>query len=321
MSIHNRTIAEEIRWRYNNGGMVTRLIMINIGVFLLVNFVRLGFVLMSNGENFEARIDQFDHLLHYISLPAAPKVLIKQLWSLVTYMFVHEGPIHILFNMLWLYWFGSLFKQFIGESRLYPVYMMGGLFGGLLYMAAYNVFPMFEGVPGSLIGASAAVMAIVFATATMVPNYTIHLMFLGSVQLKWLALVVAVMDLISIQNGNAGGHISHLGGALFGFLYAVQYRNSNDLARPFYAVNDFFKKLFDFSSKPKKQKPKMRTVFKNKEKVKQHQDKKTTTAAKKTYTPKDKQARIDEILDKIGQSGYPSLTEEEKAFLFQYSKE
>jgi membrane associated rhomboid family serine protease len=307
---------EDLKWRFQYGGMVSRLIMINVAVFLAVNAAAvIGFLITGD-------IHHIDAFVRWFQLPADLRTFGRQFWSIFTHMFLHQDIMHILFNMLWLYWFGTIFKNYLGESRVLPVYILGGLCGGILLMAAYNIFPALDPTYAYALGASAAVMAIVLAAAATVPEHSIHLIFLGPVKLKWIAAVVVVIDFISIPGGNSGGHIAHLGGALFGYLYAVQYKKGNDLSRPFYSVVDSVRNFFDFSSKSsKKSRPgrsKVRMAFSNKEKA----------AAVKTPSAKspedfngDKQERIDEILDKISRSGYDSLSKEEKAFLFQMSKE
>jgi membrane associated rhomboid family serine protease len=320
MTMHNRSIVEEIKWKYQTGGILTRLIMINVAIFLVINIVKVFYVLMAGEGELASNGGRFQHLLQYIMIPSSPMLMLRQFWSVITHMFAHERILHILFNMLWLYWFGTIFKEFIGESKILPTYILGGLMGAVFFVIAYNVFPAFSGTTGYAIGASAAVTAIVVATATMVPNYSLNLMFIGTVQLKWIALVVVVLDFISIPNGNAGGQIAHLGGAFYGFIYTVQYKKGNDFTRPFYSIWDTVTQFFDFSKKSKSgvnRKSKVKMAYRNEEKIK-------TSAASSTKTnipDKDKQEKIDEILDKIGRSGYPSLSEEEKAFLFRYSKE
>ncbi len=321
--MNNRSIWDEIKWRYQTGGVLTRLIMINIGVFLAINIIRVTFMLMSPSNGELSNVLRYERIIQYIMVPSNPKILIRQFWSIFTHMFAHEGLLHILFNMLWMYWFGVIFKQFIGESKLLPTYILGGLTGALFFILAYNIFPAFSSLDsGYAIGASAAVTAIVVATAVMVPNYTMHLLFIGPVQLKWIAAVVVILDFISIPNGNAGGQIAHLGGAFYGFIYVTQYRNGNDLSKPFYAIWDGIRNFFDFSSKQqKKKKSKVKMAYKNDEKIRENRKSSSNKSTSNTQSAKEKQEKIDEILDKIGRSGYPSLTDEEKAFLFKYSKE
>lgn len=298
------SILDDLKWKFRHGGMLTRLIMINVGVFLGINIIRV-FLTIGGSEQL------YNTILGYLMLPATPLEMLKQPWSLFTYMFLHTGFLHILFNMLWLFWFGLIFKEYVGESRIMPVYIMGALFGAGLTMLTQNTIPFFIELAGPMLGASAGVMAIVLAVATLMPNHQIHLLFLGPVRLKWIAATVVVLDFLSITGGNAGGHVAHLGGALFGYLYMTSYRNGSDWSKPFYSVWDGIVNFFDFSKKPKKSKVKV--AYKNKANQ--------SSAKKKKSVTEDKQAKIDEILDKISRSGYESLTKEEKAFLFSVSKE
>ena len=315
MSMTRGSIWEDLKWRFQFGGMVARLIMINVSIFLILNIAIVISFLVTNNTNV------IDPVIAWLELPADLRRLGRQFWTLFTHMFLHVDLLHVLFNMLWLYWFGNIFKNYIGESRILPVYIMGGLSGGLIFILAYNIFPAFDPAVALALGASAAVMAIVVATATTVPEHSIHLLFLGPVKLKWIAAVVVILDFISIPQSNAGGHFAHLGGALFGFLYATQYRSGNDLSRPFYKISDGIRSFFDFSSKPKKpkrkRKSKVRMAYRNDDIISVEQ---TTKKPVDDYAG-NKQERIDEILDKISRSGYDSLSKDEKAFLFKMSKE
>lgn len=320
MSMSQNSILNDLKFRYQTGGILTRLIMINVAVFLVVNIVRVVLMLMTKNGDVVSADSTYQIIIQYFKLPSDPLLLVKHFWTIITHMFTHEGFFHMLFNMLWLYWFGIIFNQFVGESKLLPLYILGGLAGAFLYIFAYNVFPVFEGVPGQALGASAAVSAIIVATATMVPNHSMRFIFIGDVKLVWIAAFVVILDFVSIPNGNPGGKIAHLGGAAFGFLYIMQYKNGSDWSKPFYSVWDGFRNFFDFSSKPNvKRKSKVKMAYKNDEKIKQNQTTKRKEGGQ--FTSKAKQEKIDDILDKIGKSGYPSLTEEEKAFLFQYSRE
>lgn len=315
MGMTNGTIWQDLQWRYRYGGNITRLIMINVAVFLVVKLTMLiADWMLGTGLG-----QQFFRSLTMSSNPAD---LLHKPWSLLTHMFTHTGFFHLLFNMLILYWFGVIFKDFIGEPRMVPVYLLGGLTGIALYLLAYNTLPAFEGVSGMAFGASAGVMAILVATSTMVPNFSLHLLFLGAVRLKWIALALVVIDLLSIPEGNSGGRIAHLGGALFGYLFALQYKQGNDWTRPFFGMWDGLVRFFDFSSKPgrkRRSRSRMRTVFRNEGKARAAQGGSAQPGGGEEA--RDKQQKIDEILDKISSSGYDSLTSEEKAFLFRMSKE
>jgi membrane associated rhomboid family serine protease len=220
-----------------------------------------------------------------------------QPWSLITYMFMHDSFFHILFNMLWLYWIGGILQEYLGNRKVIESYLSGGIFGGLLYIITYNLFPVFKDQISFTyaIGASAGVLAVVVATATLLPDYAISLLFFGPVKLKYLALISIVLDFISIPNGNAGGHIAHIGGALAGFLFIrYLYQRGGHL---------FPDKLFNLFEK----KPNFKVHSGNK--MKGHTVNITS------------QQEIDAILDKISKSGYDSLSKKEKEILFKASKD
>jgi hypothetical protein len=209
--------------------------------------------------------------------------------------------LHILFNILWLYWFGRIFLEFLDEKKLLGVYILGGLAGAILYILSFNLFPAFAQIlPVSrALGASAAVLAIVISISVYVPNYTITLLFIGPVRLKYIAAFMIVLDIISIAGSNAGGHIAHLGGALFGWLFIRQYRKGYDLTR---GINRLFKKTSAWFS------PKSRLKV---------EYKKSATDYDYNMQKAERQKLIDDILDKISKSGYDSLTKEEKEILFR----
>ena len=233
-----------------------------------------------------------------MAVPANLQSLMVRPWTIVTYMFYHEDFLHILFNLLWLYWFGQLFLQFFAQRQLTWVYLLGGISGALLYILAFNLLPPFKGYAevSLALGASASVLAVVIAVATLQPNFTVYLLFLGAVRLKYLALATVVIDIISIPVSNAGGHIAHLGGALFGFLYVAALRSGTDLAKPFYSISSI--------RFPKRNR--MKVTYRS-----------HNADYDYNYRKAQKQKQIDDILDKIARSGYDSLTKEEKDILFK----
>lgn len=279
---------EEIRTQvFRSGNRLNLLIGVNVIVFLFLSL--LGVVEMLTTRN--AAISAI--LNDYLAVPSyLPKLLIR-FWTPFTYMFLHSGFFHILFNMLWFYWMGNIFQEYLGGKKLVDLYIIGGLAGAFLYVLFYNIFPLFADVKAvsTTVGASAAVMAIIVATATLLPDYTIQLMFLGSVKLKWIALFYVLFDLISITGPNAGGEISHIGGAVAGFFYIKHLQGSTMLGR-----------AFERFSKPKT----LQVVSKN-------------YSRNNSIRPKEEE--IDSILDKISQSGYASLTKKEKEILFNASKD
>ncbi len=205
-------IIDEIKLSFKNGSYLTKLIYINIAIWLVVRLIFVGFRLSgSEGTPF----------LGYLALPASFDLFIKRPWTLLTYMFLHFEFLHILFNVLWLYWFGRIFLEYHNQRRLLSLYILGGLAGGISFMLAYNLVPVFQKsvLFTQLMGASASVIAIVIAIAVYVPNHVINLLFLGPIKIKWIALISIVLYIIGLSGSNAGGNFAHLGGALWdGFI-------------------------------------------------------------------------------------------------------
>ena len=289
----------DIKNGFQRGNIVTRLIYINVLVFLFFALVGIFLTLFNVGYNPWAR---------YFELPAWVPTFLLQPWSLITYMFMHVDLFHILFNMLWLYWFGTLFLNFFSSRHLRGLYVLGGIGGGLLYMLAYNIFPYFSLTShhALLLGASASILAIVVATAVRQPEYTVQFMFVGAVRLKYVALFMIVTDLLFMTHGNAGGHISHLGGALTGWLFASRLSNGRDITAWINKVIDWFS--FD-----------RKVCFRRKPKMKVHYGDKQKDYNYNARRKADND-EIDRILDKLRKSGYGSLSEEEKKTLFNASQ-
>lgn len=296
------SIFADIKAWVTSGNPVNVIIFINACVFLLITTVKIiEFFGNTGGAIYGTVMEQVllrDDLLNLLTHP----------WTLITHMFAHEGVFHILFNMLFLYWFGHIVQEFTGNKHIWPLYIFGALSGAFLLLLVYNIFP---GVQARIpyvqaLGASAAVNAIVIAAATLVPDFSLRLLFFGDVRLKWIALAVVLLNYVGIAGDNPIGALGHLGGALFGFVYVRQLRVGNDMSNPFYQVVYFFRRLFEKVLPSKRP----RVVHKR-----------NNRTAPKPEVNKDKQAKIDAILDKISQSGYDSLTKDEKAFLFQNSNE
>lgn len=290
-------IFNDIKSNFKQGNILIRLIYINVGIFVLANLVSLLFYLFTKSTLTEF----YNNILAY---PSSVSVLIFKPWTIITYMFMHAGLWHILFNLLWLYWFGQIFLQYLSHRQLLSVYILGGFSGALLYTLAYNLLPAFdaERFGSTMVGASAAVMAVVIGVSAIMPNYRINLLLLGSVKLKYIALVTIIIDIISIQYGNAGGHIAHLGGALFGYFFAVRYHKGFDITSGF---SKFLESFFSFF-KPRKR---MKVSYK-----------KPADDLKYNSYKVEQQKEMDRILDKISKSGYEGLTHEEKNFLFKSGK-
>lgn len=271
---------------FQSGNPLFLYIGINIIIFLITAII--GVFAFLSGTGFSVN----NFLRDFVGLPAAINQLPTRFYTLFTYMFFHDGIFHILFNMLGLYWFGSIFMNFLKPRQFHVVYLLGGIVGGLFAIAALNIFPVFAANIQSvtIIGASAAVMSIIFAAATLVPNYTLMLMFIGEVKIKWIAVVYFILDFLAIGSVNAGGSLAHIGGALLGFVYIKNLQSGRD-----------WSKIFERKAKMK--------VVKNEKPV------------KKPEFNSISQQEIDAILDKISTSGYDKLTTTEKEKLFKASKD
>ena len=294
------SFISDLKNNFQRGNISLQLIYINVGIFVVTTLVSVVLMLFNWGDM---------SWMNFLQLPAyLPKFLVQP-WTLFTYMFLHAGALHLLFNMLWLYWFGQLFLAFFSARHFRGLYLLGGLCGGLLYMLAYNVFPYFGPyIYGSyLLGASASVLAIVVATAVREPEYRVNFMFIGAVRLKYVALFMVVTDLLFVTSGNGGGHIAHLGGALAGWWFAKSLQKGHDITRWINQVFDWFSGGIKISRPAKK--PKMKVNRGGKV------DDYDYNARKKQQSEE-----IDRILDKLKQSGYASLTTEEKKRLFDASK-
>ncbi|TVR78478.1 MAG: rhomboid family intramembrane serine protease [Chitinophagaceae bacterium] len=317
----NNSILDDLKWQFSNGSMLIKLILINLGVFLTVHTVRVFLHLfVADGS----LVDQtFNNLLQWFTLPASLLDLVKRPWTLVTHMFLHVGFFHILFNMLWLYWFGRIFREFLSERKLLPVYLFGGFAGAFLMILSYNLFPGLSSNVANVmaLGASAGVLAVVVSTATMAPNYTIYMLFLGPVRIKYIAIFVVILDFISIPGGNTGGHIAHLGGAIFGFFYIRNLNRGYDITNGFDIAVNVVKSLFKVRKKGPKVAYKNKNVRYETQNVNRSQKGTKQNQSNASQADIDKQGRIDQILDKISLSGYDSLSKEEKEFLFRVSNE
>ena len=292
-------IITDLKEAFRRGNVYIQLIFINVGVFVITTLIGILLQLFNRSAA---------GIFELLALPASFTRFAWQPWSIFTYMFMHAGFLHILFNMLWLYWFGALFLYFFSGKHLRGLYIVGGICGGLLYMISYNVFPYFRPMTdySFMLGASASVLAIVAATAYREPNYPIRLLLFGTIRLKYLALIVIGTDLLFITSSNAGGHIAHLGGALAGVWFAASLSKGSDLTSWINKCLDALVSIVSF--KPRK--PKMKVHY--------------GTGKQKDYDynarKKAQSDEIDRILDKLKKSGYESLTTEEKKSLFDASK-
>jgi membrane associated rhomboid family serine protease len=290
-------IWDDIKRTFRHGNSLTRLIYINIAVFILITIAAVIGFLLNNPEISEK-------VLHYVSVPSSFKVLLLRPWTIITYMFVHQGIWHILFNMLWLYWFGSIFLEYLDQRKLVAVYLMGGISGAIVYILSFNIFPVFSAVvtDSVAIGASASVMAIVIAIAAYVPDYTVHLFLFGRIRIKYMALAIFILTSVMDFSINSGGKLAHIGGALFGYLYTLNLKQGRDIGKGFNRIIDF-----------------LVTIFKPRKKLKVTH-KKPANEYEYNKLKAEHQALINNILEKISKGGYDSLTKEEKETLFRESQ-
>lgn len=280
--------------------VLKKLIIVNVGVFAFFMLLNtLGFLFQTDLVGVQKWFSFPNDIFEFITKP----------WSIVTYAFLHADFWHLLFNMLWLYFFGQLFLNIHTGRRFLNVYFLGAIFGALLYMVAYSFFPAFAEISqGTLVGASAAVSAIMVAATVQSPDSPLRFMFIPiTFKLWWITVGVLILDVVRIPGGNAGGHLSHLGGALIGYVYMKQLQKGNDLGTPVEKTMDWIVGLFKPSDKVK-----MKTV---------HKAKKTGSKVVRSTKTTDNQKQIDAILDKISKSGYESLSKKEKDFLFKVGKE
>ncbi|MDR2835809.1 MAG: rhomboid family intramembrane serine protease [Bacteroidales bacterium] len=268
------------------------LIYINVVIFIIIGLINLSQYL-SNSSTFK--------IIDYLAIPANPLLLLKKPWTIITYMFTHENFLHLLFNLLILFTFGKIFLTYLTNRQLLGVYIMGGISGAIFFILAYNIIPVFTTIKSNsiAIGASASIIAVVMAISFLMKNLKVNLFIFGQIKLIYVAIFIIILDLLSIPQGNAGGHIAHLGGATFGFLFSSLYTKNIDITKGLLTFFDGVKSIF-------KPEPKIKV------------NKKTSSTNNKKSNPKNENSKkMDEIIEKVKLSGYSSLTEEEKKLFFQ----
>ena len=285
---------------FKSKNILVKLIIINVAVWLFIMVLEVLFDLFNTSFS--------QNIIQWLAVPASLGKLITRPWTLVTYMFLHLDFWHILFNMLWLYWFGRIFLEYLNERQLLSTYIWGGFAGAVFYILTFNIFPKFQEayLLSLALGASASVMAIVVAISYYVPNYRIHLMFFGPVKIIYIAIFSIVLDVLMIRSANSGGHLAHLGGAIFGFYYIYMLRKGTDFSKYFNKLMSI--NISQYFMRPRK--TKFKNVYTNTRKVSDEDY---------NYQKKADQDKIDKILDKISKSGYESLSKEEKELLFRTS--
>ncbi|PZX92955.1 rhomboid family intramembrane serine protease [Flavobacterium aquariorum] len=284
-------ILDDLKMQYKLGGIALKMIYWNIGCFL----VSLVFF-------YQFKIGAFD-FPNWIALSSEPTVFVLKPWTFLSYAFFHDGFFHLLFNMMVLNFASYLFLTFFSSKQYLGLYVLSAIFSGLIFVLGFNLLHY----SGSIIGASAAIMAILVAVTTYSPLMNVRLLLVGNVKLWHITAVIIILDLMQFRLENSGGHISHLAGAFFGFSYIKLLQSGIDLSKIVSAILDFFTNLF------KKQQTPFKKVHKNYRKP-------IEKPISKIVVKDKKQQQIDEILDKISKSGYESLSQEEKEFLFQAGK-
>lgn len=297
------SILDDLKNTFRSGNMLSKIILVNVIVFVVINILLVfDFDSATNPSSFA------NVIVDKLAVVSSPLALLKQFWSIITHMFLHIGFWHIFWNMLLLLWFGRIVGDFIGDRRVLPLYILGGLFGMISYMFYDQLLS--SGITPAY-GASAAVMCMVMVSAMLSPDYLLHLILIGPVKLKYVALTILFLDIIGAGGMvNTGGHFGHLGGAMFGIIYVVLLRKGTDLTDPLQSI---FGKAADFNQKPKRRKTPKKTfkVYKNDQQ---------SDNQNRPQKSKSEQDELDRILDKINAAGYDKLTAEEKEFLYQASK-
>lgn len=295
-------IADDFKkeW-FRPDNILPRIIIINVVVFVVLNLIQLFCTIFNVSEVFYAVTRIFYLPAEIISFLITP-------WTIITYAFAHTAFFHLLSNMLFLYWFGAIAREYLGNQRILALYIFGAVAGAVPYLIMYNTIDYFIVLRPALgmLGASASVYAIIVAAATLLPNYKVHLFLIGEVKLKYIAMAVVFLSFIAVMGSNAGGDAAHLGGALLGFVFAKEYQKGRDWSKPFIKFLNWTENIF-------KRKPVMR-VMRNEN----HQGQKNNSEDYQMMNPNEE--IIDKILDKISESGYESLSKEEKQVLFRASQ-
>ncbi len=303
------SVFHDIRTAFSRrDNALNQLLLINVLVFV---FLVLTEALMKLTGTYA---QYYPNVIRQFVLPSDLPSLLRHPWTILTYAFTHEGFLHILFNLLNLYWFGALVREYLGDRRLVSVYVLGALAGAVAFLLAFNLIPALKpslGVP--LIGASAGVTAVIMAAATLMPEYQFSLILLGPVRIKYIAAVVILLSVLAINQGNPGGGLAHIGGALLGFVFIRQLQAGRDLGRPVQAVGDWLGRVFS-------RRPNLRVTHRGAASATSAAAP-TAAASRRSAPTKPGEDEIDLILDKISHSGYESLSKDEKQKLFKASQQ
>lgn len=301
-------LFDDFRSEFNKpNNTLVQIILVNTVVFLLLLLAKIGFMMADNQGMYYLIRQQ-------IMIPGSIQAFLYKPWTLFTYFFAHDDIFHILYNMLFLYWFGRLIDEYLGNRRLVGLYFMGGVAGGILYLAIYNTVPYFQHQADTalMLGASGAAYAVAVGAATLLPNYTFHLLFFGAVRIKYIVFFFIILSFAQTAGVNAGGHLAHLGGAFLGFAYVKLLQNGTDIGRPIYWVMESWNNLV-------RPKPPVRVSYRQRSSAGAATSSYASGSTSSAVNTPD-QDEVDTILDKISRSGYESLTREEKQKLFRASQ-
>ena len=292
------SLLDDLKMQLRSGDITMRLIVLNVVLFVVPSL----FVVIASLLGYSLDI------LYYVSLSSSVADLLWKPWSILTYSFFHAGIWHIIFNMIMFNFAAKVFLTYFTQKQLLGLYVSGGLFAGIIYLISYNTIPALVNTPASVVGASASVMAILFAVATYAPMMQLRLLIIGNIKLWHIAIVFLIIDFLQLSSTNTGGHLAHLGGALFGYIFTTQLKKGFDLTLWFTNIVLFFQKITD---------TRKRTPFK---KVHRNFKPAPKPEPSKIVKKTNVQQQIDAILDKISKSGYESLSKDEKEFLFRAGK-
>ncbi len=310
------SIWDDIKRQFNYGDVVTRIIIVNVAVFIVINLLK---VFLHHGNGGSTPGIYMD-LRNFFCMSSDPYHFITHPWGMFTHMFMHEGFMHILFNMLFLYWFGRIVEDLVGNKRILPLFLLGGLSGAALYFISANLLPPeFYKMGKFALGASGGVMAVVVAAGVLAPDYSLRLILIGDVKLKYIVAVIFFVDLIGTTGDvNTGGHFAHIGGALFGWFFVASLRKGDDLSEPVNNTIDKLSMFFNniFKGKKDKRRHRPKVVYRNKDKKVKRSKPHASSDTEKNLSH---QGMLDAILDKIKEDGYESLSDAEKEFLFKAS--
>ena len=289
-----------------DGNALVMLIAVQLVVFVLFSFIKIIYFFTDGAPGL---IIYEQDILSWVMLPSHLPTLLTRPWTIITHFFMHDGVWHLLGNMLWLWAFGHIFQDLSGNRKLIPVFLYGAFAGALLFLLAYNVIPVLKQTQATALGASAGVMAIAIATTVTAPGYRIFPLLNGGIPLWVITLIYVIIDIAMIPVSNTGGHIAHLGGAAAGFVFMIQMQKGRDGS---IWINNFFDWVINLFNPDKPKRGKV---------IKSQLFYKSNVAPFKKTTTNLSQQRVDEILDKINQKGYSTLSAEEKEILKRASSE